>query len=320
VSAATTRRADDSTSSNNTNPRLSFPLRRDETGDERRERDEQQHLRVQPEISPERRLPGKRSANHDHAHLRDDRADGSRDERQHDGFDDELAGDGRARRAQGNANCDLFRSVRRAGQQQVRDVGARDEKDQADGAEHRVEQPNGAHGNGGANEWLHHADNSFVRFEMFPFDAFRDPHQFSIRLLIAHAVTQPPDAIHVRSGPPRERGGIQAQRYPDPRIARIAESLGHHSDHGRRLSVHPDGATEDVRVAGVSVAPERIGQNGDELTTRDFIVGAKRSSEHRTNVREIHRGGGDTRGVDAVGLFVVRDVDRRRHPRTELDE
>ena len=112
----------------------------EDAGNDGESKSKGEHGGVELDFAELRQLGGEEFEEKLNAKVSRDEAEGSSDERDEDGFSEELLHDARAARAHGGADGDLFAARKGACEKEIGDVGTGDEKDEGDGGEHHEER------------------------------------------------------------------------------------------------------------------------------------------------------------------------------------
>ena len=206
-------------------------------------------------------------------------------------LDEQLPHDAGAARADGDANAELALADRGARQQHVRDVAARDDEQQAHGAEQRVEH---------AAEITHD-----------PVDDGDDLESVVRRVILRVLGCAPrPDDVQLRlrrfRGDARPQVGLErAEAARRPRVAAALEvsrqpqvgdvpleSRRHDPDDRPRLAVEHHRPAEDAGIAGKEPDPRAVAHHRDARCARRRIAGIEGAADERghTQERETVRG------------------------------
>ncbi len=236
---------------------------------------------------------------------------GASGQSQHDAFREGLPHEPPARSAKGCAHGELPAAGPRAGEQQVGEVGARDQEDHADGA---GQDPQGT---------LGVAD-----------DVVEKRHEVGGEALVLVGV-RGGEPLHRRGelGPRRRRrrAGRQAQdraeevgsarlrchrvrdpdRHEDVGVRLRQAELGReNADDGVGLAAERDRAADDRRIARPLALPETVGQSHDALTALAVVVLRERAPRRRAGAESLEEARRHVGGADFPGLAVARQVHR----------
>ncbi len=151
---------------------------------------------------------------------------------------------------------------------------------------------------------------SGVRFLVLAGESLRDRLHLDRRLVQRHARTQPPHRGEPLPLVARRLERVERERHPDLLVLRKGEALGHDPDHRVRLSIHANGAVEDVGGAAVPVLPHGVAENGHARTARPFLAVAKVASDHRAHAEHGEQVRGHERAVESLGALDAAHVDR----------
>ena len=170
-------------------------------------------------------------------------------------------------------------------QQQVRDVGARDQQQQGDGAE---EHPDVARDR--ARERLlegQQADAPLLgelRGLALP-QVSDDRPEIGLRLRVADAGLQTSEQVHVPHALD-DLAPLQRDRQIDVR-APPHESLRHHADHRAGRVVEPELAAEDAGIPVELPLPESIAEDDDRLGAGSRVVGGRGAPDERRHAHDV---------------------------------
>ena len=249
---------------------------------------EQQHRRVQPDLGLVR--------NRVEWHERKDRlqpgsgqyrAQDPGGERNQQAFDQQLTEETRAAGPECCPNRHFLLAGDRLRQHQVRDVGARNQEQQADGAEHDPQVLSDA-----AWEGLfegQQADTPVVREHggLALLQVRDNRPEISRRVCLADIRLQPSEQVHV-SHALDDLTTAQDDRKIDI-SASPHEAFRHDADDGAELTVQPEAAADDRAVAAELTLPESITKHGDWRRTRGDIVRPKGPSDERRHAHDLER-------------------------------
>ena len=200
-------------------------------------------------------------------------AEGSAQEREHEALGQELASQPRLARADRGAHRDFPLASFRAGEEQIRDVGARHQQEEEDGAEHETERaPRGAadvllHGFGEGRE------EHFGGIDALAREVGGEHPQLGGRAARRGAPAEEPRGV-VTVVAVRQLLRIELHRDPDLRglggfdleIGRQREPLRHDADDAAGDRVELDGCAEDRRGAAETALPGAVCEDGDGRT------------------------------------------------------
>ena len=223
-------------------------------------------------MNPAKRGPGKNNAEHA-AHRRQQQA-----------FGEKLADEACAARAERGTDRDLFLSRERARQQEVCDVGARDQQDESDRAHQDEKRP--AHAADNLIEKRHDAErqSSVRRVDVREVAAQprRDRVHLGLRARSRYAGPKLRDDVVVfvvacgrRRRRKRERqenlavfGDAERRQH----FARQCEALGQDADELIELAVQRDFSADDAWIATVTPHPGAVCQHGRRRGARRVFI------------------------------------------------
>ena len=214
-------------------------------------------------------------------------ADHRRHQRQEQALGQKLPHEPRAARAERRSHAHLPLPDAGSRQHQIRDVHARDQQKDRDGAEQDPHVPLDP-----ARERLREGQNPnakvvrklgwFARLEIRD-----DRPEIGFRLRVGDARFQPPqqmDGSHALdpASPLEDDGDINVGAAPH-------ESLGHDADHRAAGVVQLQLATQHVRVAGKLALPEPIAEDDHRRCARPGVFGGRRPAEQRRHAHHVER-------------------------------
>ena len=281
----------------------------DEAGHDRQAERERDHVAVDPHVVQPRNTGRLEPDQHVDAPDRQQQPETAADDAEDDAFGEELADEAAAGGAERAAHRHLAFARRRAREQQVGDVGAGDQQDEADGAE--------KHQHGLADV----ADHRLVerdRGEVEPLVA--------VRILRGEALA---DGLHLgsdvlewnaRLGPadgsevPRAAlaGGevrVVGDRHPDDPAGRVGEALRHHPHDLGRYAVDRDLLPDRVVAAAEALAPQPVADDRDLAAAWVVLVGPEGAAERGAHTEEVEQRGADLGGVEPHGLPLAGEDD-----------
>ena len=258
----------------------------DEPRDERQPETEEQNADVHLHGAGARQIGGRDGHQRPDAPRAEQQPGGAAGQREHHAFRQQLAHQAPAPGAEGGAHRDFARSRRRAREQQVRDVDARDQQHEADRAEQDPERP--LIGLRHRVQQRLHAD----RIAGDPRgkaagDVLLDPIEVLLRLRDRHTVAQPGHgadvvraALVVGVGLLRER-----ERHPQLGVVRKVESRGHHAGDFIALAFQRDRAADDTWIAAVDATPHAVADEHDRPRPRTHVVFGETPAEQRLHAQ-----------------------------------
>ena len=236
---------------------------------------------------------------------REQQAERGAAEREHEAFGQQLADQARARRAERGPHRDLRLTRGGAGEQQVREIRARDQQDRAD----RREQQEQRRAEASADVRLQRREpRPPARAAVLPFavQGARQRVHFGLRRLDAHAGLQPADEregvapLIVRLVDRERRPDVGARAWREDRAE--VERGGHHADHGHRFVVDGDRAS-DQRAIGVEAAlPQAV---RDQRRLRAFVEAfllEEQAADRRPHAERLVEAAGDHHVDQALGF------------------
>jgi hypothetical protein len=217
----------------------------------------------------------------------------------------------------GRAQRDLAPARRRAHEQQIGDVGARDEQHEGDGRgqdqEHRPAAPD--------HDFLDPFDAEAAAVSQRvgePGRVFRG-RQFEtrLRLLEGHA------GLQTRRGLEEVAliDGVRIELEGNPELGRVPAELRQvelrpdDPDHDMRITTELERLADDRRVAAEPPYPETMAQHGDLRPVRQVLLGGERSSLEHLRAEEAEVVGADLAGAQLLGkraAGVVDDIGAKR--------
>ena len=213
---------------------------------------------------------------------------------------DETAAAGADRRAQGH----FALAHGRTREQEVRDVDARDEQQQADRAEQRVQR-----GPEEADDFVceRHGERrpAFVGRRKLPLDTRVKRSQLGVGLFERDAGLQARDRFD------EMRAAAVLGEIPDESLVHVdagwkVEARSRDAQHGVELPVQLHRPSDDVRVAAVSRAPQTIADDDRALAGDMERLRAEAGSERRPDAQHAEEIRAHFDGADAHGILAAR--------------
>ena len=209
-------------------------------------------------------------------------------------LDQQLPHDAPARRAHRVAHRDLARPCRRARQQQVRHVGARDQQHEADRAHQGQEHDADRAGVEAFVERLDDADGELlVAGRMGRGQALDDAVELGLRLRRGDAVFQAREHREVANVAAADLVRQRDRRYPELGVGRELDAGRHHADDRPRLAVDADGQAEHAAIAAVARLPEGVAEDHDALGARLVVAAPEAAAEEHRLAQQVEAVGGD---------------------------
>ena len=258
----------------------------------------------------------RRPRQHLHPPTGEDQAQAAADHRQEGALGEQLADQAAAGGAQRQPHGDLAPAPGGARQQQTGDVGAGDEQDEGDRAGEQQEEGPGI----GHHALLQaHQLDPVVGGVLL---AQVGGHRLGLRPRPLEVEPRPQagdDAEEVET--PRRPFGVELERHPDVGLVAEREPAGEHADHGDRLAVEDDGATDDRRIAGEAPLPEAVADHRHPGRRRRLLVGVEQATGHRLHPQHRQQSGRGADTVEPLRLAVPGEVRapprHRRHGRED---
>ena len=177
--------------------------------------------------------------------------------------------DTRAERSHRGADGDLFAAREGAGEEKIGDVGAGDEEDERDGAEH--------HKQGGTNiadglitEGMNDGAPSFVLGGVGLFEALGDGVHLGLRLLDGDSGFEAADGEVVMVVANGRGGGSEGHGNPYSGEAGLVHRRAHDADDSVGVAVEVDGFADGSGIVGVMSLPEFVAE--DDLAVLAWVV------------------------------------------------
>ena len=209
-------------------------------------------------------------------------SDETAEARKHDALREELCQDASATSAESGAHSDFLFACGRAGESQVRHIGAGDQNDQSYGSEkHQQAQ---ADVRDHAASQRKHADAGVPVLGHDPgkqgADARLKHANFGASLLVGNSRVKPADHGHEIVRPIQNRvSRIVVQRNPDLRFCRREAEVGwHYADNLAADAFQLNRAADDCGVAGEALLPERMTEDDVIILAGNVLTGNKRTA------------------------------------------
>jgi hypothetical protein len=194
-----------------------------------------------------------------------------------------------------------------AREEQIRDVGARDEEQESDGAE---QQPDGAPHV--ADDFITQGEHDRVELHLDRIQSFgghrsRDVVQLRCGTLNRGAVTEAAGGIQPVAAVVAARR-VHLQRHPQfrrlgiPEVGREAEVRRHHPNDLERPAVDVNDAADDTRIGRVAPVPEPESEHDEARTVGYVLRLGEGASDERTDAQSPERVRGNLAGGDALRL------------------
>ncbi len=103
---------------------------------------------------------------------------------------------------------------------------------------------------------------------------------------------------------------LHVHRQRNPRFGghRKIETLLHHADNVKALSVHFYDPLQDVRVASIALLPQPVAQDDFLITARLFLLRKKCAAHQRLRADHREKIGGNLKVLDFLSLAVAGQV------------
>ena len=225
---------------------------------------------------------------------RDAEADDAAGGGEQQALDQQLPHDAPARRAHRVAHRDLARPCRRARQQQVGDVGAGDQQDEADRAHQGQEHDADRAGVEAFVERLDDADGELlVAGRMSRGQALDDAVELGPRLRGGDAGLQAREHGEVADVAAAALLRRRDRRHPQLGVGRELDAGRHHADHRGRLAVDADRQAEHAAIAAVARLPQRVAEDHHALGARLVVAAPEAAAEEHRLAQDVEGVGGD---------------------------
>ena len=248
-----------------------------------------------------------------------DVAAAGRGQREQPALGHELADDAAPRRAERQADADLALTRHAARQQQVGDVGAADQQDQAEGEEQRREDRDGFHGlRKRASPRQQH--DGLGRGDRRPRPAGSQSHAAICARALSidtPGLRRPMISTPTLSSRPRSPGrncascGSGAQKSGCADLE-AAEPRRHHADDLERRAADEHGPSQHVRIAVEVAGPAPVAQHDDRIAARLVVGGREGASHHGIDADDLEEVAGDQRHRHHPAIDAEIDVGQRR--------
>jgi hypothetical protein len=290
----------------------------DQRGEARRGHGEREHVRVHRDVGHARQGLRTEPANGLERELSEHHAERSAGDCQHETFGQELHGDARAAGAERTADRDLPLAHGTAHEQQVRDVHAADQHDEADGTEEREQRRPDV-----ADDLIlqRHDVRRFVGVGVRILRGQPAGHRLDllVRMREVHTVGQPSDDAE-KVGAARCTRGIDREGLPEVRRPRRkVEVRRHDAEDGRGHAVDGDRSADDRGIAAESRPPE-LRADHDHRCARPLVFSRERRADERVDaerLEQIRRRRDPRDAIRSVGSHERRARDRERREPAE---
>jgi hypothetical protein len=189
----------------------------------------------------------------------------------------------------------------RAREEHVRHVAARDEHQQANRGEQRVE-----HRPEAADDGIDHVDDAQAEVRRvvgreLSGAARGEGRELRLGLLERGAACEP----RLEVPPVVQRSGSRLRHRPgNPDVRRMPRETCRHHRHDRpRLPVENHGAADDARIAAEETDPRAMPEDGDRRRVRNDIRGGDGAAEKRRQAHELEEVGRDRDAADVLTLI-----------------
>ncbi len=297
--------------------------RRQPPGEEAREQDqpagEQQDAVVEAERDPERRRVH-RDCLREPAHAEDaeQQADRAARDRQHQHLGEVLPDDAPAAGAQRDPDRHFALPERRARDEQVRHVDARDEQHADACAEHRVEERVDLGPERDLRVRQDVGGHPFVRRRELGLELRGNRPRLRFRLGQRHVRLEQPHHLVRRPVGARLGERTDHERDPELLLERKAERLRHHADDRPVDAAGPHGPADHVRSAAVLLLPQVVAEQHDRRGGRTIVTLAETAADHRVHAQHPEDGHRQfPRREPLRAPLLGRQVDRRDTDRPE---
>ena len=232
--------------------------------------------------------------------------DRSRDGREHKGLHEELTDDARAARTERGTHGDFPLPCRRPRVDQRADARARNDQHQ----QHRQVRHRELRDVRDIRPFTpksHHARSEMlVRRRKRRGRPFAEHAQLGVRLLPRDARSQPADDAD-RTALERIVRGPERQWRPGIVVDRVAKTLRHDTDHGRRCVPQFHDRSEDVLPAAEGALPHVVAEHDHAGCSRHFVGVEQGTTEQGRHTCRAERGGRELRHLDRLGSRVTDD-------------
>ena len=252
--------------------------------------------------------------------LGDRQAGGAAENAEQHALGQQLADEAFPARAERRPDGDLFLPAGGAGEQQIGDVGARDQQDERHGAEHD-EHRDAEVADDGLDERDDVDRERAVAFVFLP-DPRRDPRHVVPRLRHRHAWLQPRHQVVVFVSAPRDGVGAERQRQEhvhltDARDRRhdlvVQEEVGPQDAGDLELvlrvaaasaeAVERDAGTDHIRVGAEGALPEAVAQDDDRRLAGRVFIRPQQPSVERLRAEQVEQAGGRQNPFDPLRVL-----------------
>ncbi len=225
---------------------------------------------------------------------------------QQQGLEEQGAQQPGARGAEGGAHGELASSGDRAGEQEVRQVGAGDEQHEAGETDEHAENARAVVGCHGDVEGKGAPGGSGVDGGIVGSETATEVGDEAVGLRAGEGAGATPDEA--------DPGGATVGRFlfgetewPEEvertQVAPVVQGGGQHADDLVGFAVDANGAADDVAVAPEAILPESVTDDEDAVVAQDGFVGTEAAAELRFGAEGGKKIGGDAKAAGRVGGF-----------------
>ena len=255
----------------------------DDAGGEANPEEEEQNSRIDRELHPVRFADVLRHRIEDaDAYIRERHTGDPAEQREHHALDEQLPDDASAAGPERESNADLLRALGRSCQEQVRDVAAGNQQDEADSTHQRPEhepdllavRPLVV----GDDRWL----DALIGLRVVAAKACRDGRHLTACLLNGDAIGQACDHLviaHLTALAAIDRR--RSERQPQVRVGWELHALRHDAHDGRWQIIDLDGLPEHAGIGGVAGLPDAVSEHDDRRSAVEIVLGNETAPELR---------------------------------------
>ena len=223
---------------------------------------------------------------------------------QHEALPEQRPSQRASTRAKRRPHRELALPAHGARQNEVGDIGARDDEHQA----RRREQHDQDRARGGGDLIVErrrgqpHLGIGRVRLRVFAHDVGVHRLQFRAGRFERRTGGKTAEQFRHAVRAHRDHGRPEVMRAGDDvgddrRFGRIGHRRFEHANHRRRTSAEPDGLADDVRVAVERGAPEAVGQDRHARRVAAVVSRRNQPAKHRTQAHHVEVGAADHPGL-----------------------
>ena len=273
-------------------------------GDDRDAEGEGEHGQVDTDVGHAGHLVAEEGDDETHAEAGEKQSERAAGDREHDGLGEDRPDDARAAGPEGRAHRDLLAPRDRAGENEVGDVGARDQEHEAHGPEQDEQRRPDV-----ADEVLVEGQDggapALVVRRVLRGQPGRDGVHLGPRRIQRDAVLQAGEHAEVVNRPQRPVLRRQNERDPDAGLRRIGQLLRKHAHDLVALAVQDHGASDDGGTGAEAALPHLLGDDRHILAGL-VVAGGEGAADQRARAHDRKELARDVVGGDETQARPIR--------------